>query len=163
MRPGLIRLAVAALLAAAVPTAPARSFIQASEQVSLDQAGLVADVRIEAARDIKSGTFACGTTYRARVLAAVKGEARRGQTLAFGFLGGLEVGHAYRVYLSARDTREAWAVQLSDRAPSEQEAVAWMEVCRPAHPVKRLFFRADRLEGTKPARGASGPSGKATS
>ncbi|MEX0139477.1 hypothetical protein ACWYXN_05865 [Janthinobacterium aestuarii] len=111
-----------------VSRAEARSVSTASEKTAFARADAVYEVAISQRSAGIRAAVNCGVVYTVAVHKVLKGRTP-GPVFEFGFLDGLEVGHAYTVYLVSSRNTQLMRGLLQSRATNDSQIASFVESC----------------------------------
>ena len=126
----------------------AHTYLNESLEHASNRAIAVLDVRVSRADLILENGVPCGYKYEALIKNAIK-QGSNGNVIVFGFIGGIEAGHSYRVFLSDGRTPNDPGKFLRQILRDDVEVERRMNACSGFY--KGLFvFRYERLTNLAP-------------
>jgi hypothetical protein len=140
-----IKLLAAMCLVVCLSNSPARSIVPASAEVSAARADIVAEVLVSDTSEIRNGDILCGYTYLATVTRVLKGPVKNQTKIRFGYLGSLDLSHAYRLYLVNDPSGHQFIAHLRDLNGGGADIDALIKTCRHRYDIGTTYFRADKL------------------
>lgn len=140
-----LKLLVATCLVGVLSNSPARSILPASAEVSAARADIVAEVLVFDSAEIRNGDVLCGYTHLATVTRVLKGPVKKQTKIRFGYLGSLDLNHAYRLYLVNDPSGHQFIAHLRDLNGGGTDIDALIKTCRQRYDLGTTYFRADKL------------------
>ncbi|MBQ0936141.1 hypothetical protein [Ideonella paludis] len=140
-----LKLLVATCMVVCFSNSPARSIVPPSAEVSAARADIVAEVLVSDTSEIRHGDILCGYTYLATVTRVLKGPVEKQTKIRFGYLGSLDLHHAYRVYLVDDPSGHQFIAHLRDLNGGGADIDALIKTCRHRYDIGTTYFRADKL------------------
>jgi hypothetical protein len=123
----------------------ARSLIYEGTDLSTTGAELVFDLKIIEISEIHRNGRICGYKYVGAILNNVKGDFQS-EKISFGFWGGLEINHSYRVFLKKSISPEEWRKLIEDKNFSlDSNSNAFIDICYISISDEYYFFRSKNL------------------
>ena len=144
-----IKLLVAMCLVVCLSNSPARSIVPASAEASASRADIVAEVLVSDTSEIRNGDILCGYTYLATVTRVLKGPVKNQTKIRFGYLGSLDLNHAYRLYLVNDPSGLQFIAYLRDRDGDSADLASLIKSCQHRYDLGTTYFRADKLAHPK--------------